>query len=93
MACSILNREGNKISMANRSDRTGGGLALVYNNKLKVENMAQENLKTFEFAKWKIEIHHTRLTIVAIYRPLIHQETSTLSKPFLICLQNGLEIT
>ena len=55
--------------MANISDRTGGGLALVYNNKLKVENIAQEHLKTLEFAKWKIELHHTRLTIVAIYRP------------------------
>ena len=66
--CSILNRDGNKISLANRSDRTGGGLALVYNNKLKVENTAHENIETFEFAKRKIEIHHTKLTIVAIYR-------------------------
>ena len=33
--------------MANRSDRTGGGLAIVYNNKLNVENIAQENLKNF----------------------------------------------
>ena len=51
VACSILNRDGNKISTANRLDRTGGGLALIYNNKLKVENTAQENLETFEFAK------------------------------------------
>ena len=51
VACSILNRDGNKISTAKRSDRTGGGIALVYNNKPKVENTAQENLKTFEFAK------------------------------------------
>ena len=69
VACLILNRDGNKISMANRSDRTGGGLALVYNDKLKLENTAHENLKTFDFSKWKIEIHHTRLTKVAIYRP------------------------
>ena len=68
VACSILNRDGNKISMANRSDRTGGGLALVYNNKLNVDDIAKENLKTFELAKWKIELHHTRLTIVGIYR-------------------------
>ena len=54
--------------MANKSDRTGGGLALVYNNKLKVENIAQENLQTFEFAKWKTKLHHTRLTIAAIYK-------------------------
>ena len=69
VTCLILNRDGNKISTANRSDRTGVGLALVYINKLKVENTVQENLKIFQFAKWKREIHHTRLTIVAIYRP------------------------
>ena len=69
MTCSILNRDGNKILTANRLYRTGGGLALIYNNKLKVENIAQGNLETFEFAKWKIEFHHTKLTIVAIYRP------------------------
>ena len=69
VACSILNRDGNKISAANRLDRTGGGLALIYNNKLKMENTAKENLETFEFAKWKIEFYHTKLTIVAIYRP------------------------
>ena len=34
-----------------------------------MENTAQENFKTLEFAKWKIEIHHTKLTILAIYRP------------------------
>ena len=69
VACSILNRDRNKISTANRLDRTGGGLALIYHNKLKVENTAQENLETFGFAKWKIKIYHTKLTIVAIYRP------------------------
>ena len=51
LVCSILNRDGNKISTANRLYRTGGGLALIYNNKLKVENIAQGNLETFEFAK------------------------------------------
>ena len=69
VACSILNRDGNKISTANRLYRSGGGLALIYNNNLKVENIAQENLETFEFAKWKIEFYPTKLTIVAIYRP------------------------
>ena len=48
-----------------------------------MENTAQENLETFELAKWKIEFYHTKLTIVAIYRPLIHQETSILFQPFL----------
>ena len=69
LACSILNRGGNKILTANRLHRTGRGLALIYNKKLKVENIAQGNLETFEFAKWKIELYHTKLTIVAIYRP------------------------
>ena len=40
LACSILNRGGNKILTVNRLCRTGGGLALIYNNKLKVENIA-----------------------------------------------------
>ena len=34
-----------------------------------MENIAQGNLETFEFAKWKIEFYYTKLTIVAIYRP------------------------
>ena len=53
--------------MANRLYRTGVGLALIYNNKLKMEKIAQENLETFEFSKWKIEFYHTKLTIEAIY--------------------------
>ena len=69
LACSILNRDGNKFSTANRLYGTGGGLALIYINKLKVENIAQGILETFEFAKWKIEFYHTKVTIVAIYRP------------------------
>ena len=69
MACSILNRDGNKISTANRLDRTRGGLSLIYNNKLNVKNTTRENLETLKFAKWKIDIYHTKLTIVAIYRP------------------------
>ena len=52
LACSILNRDGNKISTANRLYRTGGGLALIY-NKLKVENTAQGNLETFELPNGK----------------------------------------
>ena len=48
-----------------------------------MENIAQENLKIFESAKWKIEFHHTRLTILAIYKPPYSSRNQHTTQAFL----------
>ena len=67
--CSVLNNNNLKLANVNRISRKGGGVALVYNNNLKVKHLEGANKMSFEYAIWGLEHKGSRITIVAIYRP------------------------
>ena len=69
------------------SDRKGGGgsgLGLIMKNIYNTTTIAQGELHTFQFAKWKTRIDHNTLTIVGVYRP-----SSDSNLDFWGNLQNG----
>ena len=64
-----LNKGSYRMSISNRSQKCGGRLSLGYKSHLPVTKLDDGELKTFQYIKWKVEICHTCITVVAVYRP------------------------
>ena len=50
-------------------NRTGGGLALITKKDFKVKLDTNAEFRTFQFAKWYVQLMPTTMTILGIYRP------------------------
>ena len=64
-----LNNGSYRMSISNRSQKCGGRLSLVYKSHLPVTKLDDGELETFQYSKWKVEICHTCITVVAVYHP------------------------
>lgn len=65
-----LNKDGYKMQTANRLNRTGGGLACVYNDKYKVEQKIHGTKRSFEYALWHVKLTDAdSLNVLGIYHP------------------------
>ena len=64
-----LNKNGYKLDVSNRNDKTGGGLELVYRDNLKVKSISKGALQSFEYAKWTIMSKSCSFSIIGIYHP------------------------
>ena len=78
LQCSSLNNDGFKCFTSNRQGRRGGGLALMNRDRYKVVPLGSGQLQSFQFAKWRIGLKHTTLTVLEIcHRPYSDQSQAT----------------
>ena len=66
---SDLNTDRYKLTSAIRENRKGGGLALITKKDFKVKLDSNVEFRTFQFAKWYVQLMHTTITFLGIYRP------------------------
>ena len=64
-----LNKNGYKLDVSNRNDKTGGGLGLVYRDNLKVKSISKGALRSFEHAKRMIISKSCSFSIIDQYLP------------------------
>ena len=69
LECSEIGQNGYKINNMNRKDRKGGGLAITYENHLKVNIEKCGVTQSFEYALWTLSTTSSRTNILAIYQP------------------------
>ena len=67
--CCELNKDGLKMDVVNRSERPGGGIAIIHKRNIKVKTSKAGNARSFEYAVWKVQFKDITVTILAIYRP------------------------
>ena len=68
---------------SNRTGRKEGGVALIVNSHLKVKQTGEGQLRSFQFCKWQVQIHHTTITLVSIYHPPYNNKTKVTNAEFL----------
>ena len=66
---SDLNKDQYNLTSAIRESRRGGGLALIRKNDFKVKLDSNAEFRTFQFAKWYVQLMHSNITVLGIYRP------------------------
>ncbi|XP_060556715.1 uncharacterized protein LOC132717301 [Ruditapes philippinarum] len=66
---SDLNQHGYKISVANRKNKIGGGVALTCKTEIKMRKMEHWNKQSFEFGIWKLIFKSITVHVVGLYRP------------------------
>ena len=83
LQCLLINNSGFKCFTSNRQDRRGGGLALICRDMHNVVPLGSGQLRSFQFAKWRIVLKHTTLTILAIYHPPYSNQSKATNQDFL----------
>ena len=68
---------------SNRIGRKGGGVALIVKSYLRVKQTGEGQLRSFQFCKWQIQIHHTTITLVSIYHPPYNNKTKVTNAEFM----------
>ena len=82
LQCSLINNSGFKCFTSNRQYRRGGGLALIFRDMYNVVPLGLGQLRSFQFAKWRIVLN-TTLTILAIYYPPYSNQSKATNHDFL----------
>ena len=77
----VLNKVPYQMLTSNRIRRRGGGVALIVKSHLRVKQIGEGQLRSFQFCKWQVQVHHTSITLVSIYHPPYNTETR-LALPF-----------
>ena len=83
LQCSVLNKVPYQMLTLNRSGRKGGGVALIAKSHLKVKQIGEGQLRSFQFCKWQVQIHHTTITLVSLYHPPYNNKTKVTDAEFL----------
>ena len=78
-----LNKAPYQMFISNRTGRKGGGVALITKTHLRVKQMGEGQLKSFQFCKWQVQVHHTSITLVAIYHPPYNSKTKVTNADFM----------
>ena len=68
---------------SNRIGRKGGGVALIAKSHLRVKQIGEGQLRSFQFCKWQVQVHHTIITLVSIYHPPYNNKTKVTNAEFL----------
>ena len=63
----VLNKVTYQMFTSNRTGRKGGGLALIVKSHLRVKQIGEGKLRSFQFCKWQVQVHHTSISLVSIY--------------------------
>ena len=64
-----LNKSEFKMGVSNRTNRLGGGLAIITKSQLGQHQIEEGQKKSFQYAIWKITTKHHMMTVVVIYNP------------------------
>ena len=64
-----LNKNEFKMGMSNRTNRLGGGIAIVTKSQLGQHKLDEGQKQSFQYAIWKISTKHDTMTVVVIYHP------------------------
>ena len=67
----------------NRTGRKGGGVALIVKSHLRVKQIGEGQLRSFQFCKWQVQVHHTSITLVSIYHLPYNNKTKVTNAEFL----------
>ena len=54
-------------------------MALIVKSNLRVKQIGEGQLRSFQFCKWQVQVHHTSITLVSIY----HNKTKVTNAEFL----------
>ena len=68
---------------SNMTGRKGGAITLIVKSHLKVKQIGVGQLRSFQFCKWQVQIHHTIITLVSIYHPPYNNKTKITNAEFL----------
>ena len=63
----VLNKVPYQMFTSNRTGRKGGGIALIAKSHLRVKQIGEGQLRSFQFCKWQVQVHHISVTLVSIY--------------------------
>ena len=69
VSCTHLNKAPFKISISNRKNHRGGGLALIHKAVLLSNLLEEGSTRSFQFAIWSIKVPGSNVTLVALYHP------------------------
>ena len=62
------------ITVSNRQNRRGGGLALIYKTTQNLQVLKKGAARSFEYAIWKLTVQSTSITIIAVYHSLYSEK-------------------
>ena len=68
---------------SNRTGRKGGGVALIAKSHLRVKQIGEGQLRSFQFCTWQVQVHHTSITLVSIYYLPYNNRTKVTNAEFL----------
>ena len=57
------------MSTVNRSNRTGGGVALTCRTGVTVRKVSSSNTRTFEHGIWQLILKNITINVIGVYRP------------------------
>ena len=70
ISTSDFNKHNYSITVSNRQNRRGGGLALIYKTTQNLQVLEEGATRSFEYRIWKLTVQSTSITIIAVYHPL-----------------------
>ena len=79
----VLNKAPYQMLTSNRTGRKGGGVALIVKLHLRVKQIGVGQLRSFQFCKWQVQVHHTSITLVSIYHLPYNNKTKVTNAEFL----------
>ena len=68
---------------SNRTGRKGGGVALIAKSHLRVKQIGEGQLQSFQFCKWQVQVHHTSITLVSIYHLPYNNKTTVMQSSWM----------
>ena len=79
----VLNKVPYQMFTSNRTGRKGGGVALISKSHLRVKQIGEGQLRSFQFCKWQVQVHHTSVTLVSIYHLPYNNKTKVTNADFM----------
>ena len=79
----VLNKVPYQMLTSNRKGRKGGGVALIAKSHLRVKQIGEDQLRSFQFCKWQVQVHQTSITQVSIYHLPYNNKTKVTNAEFL----------
>ena len=69
LQASECHKDGHKISVINRQDKKGGGIAILYSTKYKIKTIEHTEYISFEGGIWHIQSGLTHYILLGVYHP------------------------
>lgn len=66
---SDLNQNGYKLSVTNRKNQKGGGVAITCRNTINMRRVTNGTVRSFEYGIWKLVFKSLTVHVVGVYRP------------------------